>query len=491
MAFWDRMRAGIGQSTTLVGVNMAGGSAFPNNDGRGGVRYGSHASVTRAMQGSPSQHFVENVSCIVPWHWWARAAGDASSNTCGEMRRACAQILDARDNQWKWLYKDVTAGYGVTYENGRQGAVNSANVIFPGGGVSRVFPSGNQTWEIWPLETLGVPYPAETFWGAVNRDLVSNMRALCVCVQARKALIAPNGTNDLAAAKFGLQVGTDPHVGHQTGQRYIVSANPFVLTDNEGQGYPYKAYDGDYSAWELVTENWEWYGFVTGVNIPGQLTKKVGPIWGDWTWTPDWFLAPYQIDWADLQYLPAMDPDAGTTPAPAPAPAPAPVAAQAATWITAAGDNVWGSDVPVPVPDTDPPTPLAKPVLYALSSGPSPRTVVGSGMAGATVKLYVDGVYQSEAVVDGNGEWAASVVADPGTYEITAVQVIDLQASDPTDPVTLLVFADMVGVGNVYTSSARRFGRNRNRPEYQKPEPDPGSPILLAPFKTPKSWPSG
>lgn len=346
MAFFDRMIAGIGPSSTLAGVPLRGGTPFPNNNGRGGVRYGSHASVTRAMVGAPSQHFVDNVSCIVPWHWWGRAAGDNSTNSCGEMKRACAQILDARDNQWKWLYKDARPAYGTAYTNGRGGSTFAPNIQLLADGTARVTPQWNETWEVWPLETTGVPYPAKTFWGGVNRDLVSNMRALCVAVLARKALINPGGTNDLANARFGLQLGTDPHVAYQTGLRYIVWASPFVLTDTEGAGYPYKAYDGDFSAWELVTEEWEWYGFITGHGIPGQVTRNVGPIWGDWTWIPEWFEPPYQIPWSELQYLPPMDPDSGTTPAPTPAPTPVPAPAPALILVDASyrQKSVSGND---------------------------------------------------------------------------------------------------------------------------------------------------
>lgn len=439
MAFFDRMIAGIGPSLTLAGVPLKGGTPFPNNNGRGGVRYGSHASVTRAMVGAPSQHFVNGVSCIVPWHWWGRAQGDNSSNSCGAMRRACAQILDGRDDTWKWLYKEAVPGYGTAYTNGRGGSTFTPNLEIRPDGVVRVRPDWNETWEVWPLSTQGVAYPAETFWGGVNRDLVANMKALCVAVQARKELINPGGTNDLANARFGLQLGTDPHVAYQTGLRYIVTASPLVLTDTEGAGYPYKAYDGDFSAWEIVDEDWDWYGFITGYGIPGQQTRNVGPPWGSWDYIPEWFEPPYQIPWAELQYLPPMDPDGGTAPAPTPPPAPAPTppptlilvdsdyrVKDAGTDYASDQGGDPGGDTPRVLSLSVAPTSLVL-TRIGQSAQLTPTVTVEGGASqavtysktGASVSVSQSGLVTLEAA--GNATVKVASVADPSKFVLVPV----------------------------------------------------------------------
>lgn len=373
MAFIDKMIAGMGHSSTMSsGMTMQGGMSIPNNAGHGGTRFGSHAAVERALEGH-NQFFKQNWNSIVPWAWSAARYDHSSTNTCVEMRRMCVQIMDSND-QWQWLFKDLIPGYGIRKVRDEWNtSVYGLEDVDYSTGVVRVYPASNYTWEYWPLSTPGNPFTHYTFYGGVNRTLCAQAKSVCVSVQVRRALINPNTTDDRNNSRFVIQLGTDPHVYPKTGTRYITDGG--VTTDDWKIGYPYYVMDGDHSNWELITwDDWQWIGFVTGVNLPGQVTKTVGPPWGNYSWVPDWHQSPYQITYAELLANPVLDPDTGggsvpsptptpppaptPTPTPTPVPNPAPAVASEAAWTTVSGSVAYyDSDnvAPAPAPGGEPP----------------------------------------------------------------------------------------------------------------------------------------
>lgn len=366
MAFIDEMIAGIGPSFDVPsGMTMQGGQAIPNNNGRGGVRFGSQAAVEKAMEGH-NQFFEQNWNCVVPWVWTSTRSGHSSTNTCVETRRLCVQIMDS-NNQWQWLFKEAVPGWGKRMVgNNWSTEVYGLEDVDTSTGIVRTYPSNNYTWEYWPLADSSSPYNILTYYGAVNRTLTSQAKALCVAVQCRRALINSNTTDDRDDSRLVIQLGTDPQVHPRNGLRYISDSG--AQSDIEGQGYPYYAYDGDFSKWETITwDDWKWVGFVTGVGLPGQQTREVGPPWGQWTYIPEWFLSPYQITYSHLLDYPVLDPDVGgpsipnptptPTPAPTPVPNPAPASASTSSWVSATGSVVYydvDNEAPAPAPGGGP-----------------------------------------------------------------------------------------------------------------------------------------
>lgn len=441
MAFLDDMIFGLGVSPDIpLGTNMVGGQSIPNNNGRGGVRLGSHAAVVRSLQGH-NQHFANNWSAVVPWTWMCAAAGHASTNTAIQIRRMGVQLLDANYN-WQWLFKDSLPSYGIRKirDDGNTAVDSIANgyATIVGDAV-QMEPSGNYTFEHWPGDTPGVEFPSEAFWGAVNRGLCAQSRAKVVCVQCRLVLKNPGGTDDRAASWFGIQQGDDPHVGYQSGFRYITDGG--ILTDNPILGYPYVAYDGDFSHWRRITwSDWRWVGFITGVGLPGQETRTIGPPWGNYSTIPEWFLAPYQVTYQDLLDHPPLDPDGGTTEPPVEPPTPVgpPVAVVPAVWSLRSIANQYK----VPTPEV---TDIVGALIQVergetLTASFTASLSTGAAAAGATV----------DSIVVANG--ALATVTGPATADGSgqvALEVTGLALGVTTVTITVAGYSESFGISVV------------------------------------------
>lgn len=129
--------------------------------------------------------------------------------------------------------------------------------------------------------------------------------------------------------------------------------------------------------------------------------------------------------------------------------------------------------------------PVDLPEFYSLAPGFSPVTVMGSGIVGATVSLYLDDVLEDTEVVDGFGEWAIAVLRSPGSYDVTVTQTVGSKVSAAAGPVTLTVLAP--------SALPPTSGPTRSKAvikELPAPPVTAGDPAeIQAPFKTPKAWP--
>lgn len=138
--------------------------------------------------------------------------------------------------------------------------------------------------------------------------------------------------------------------------------------------------------------------------------------------------------------------------------------------------------------ESNAPIVVERPTFYALGPGLSPRTIMGSGQAGATVTLKVDGVVEDSEVIDQNGEWAIAVLRPPGTYSLTATQTYQGETSDEAGPVTMIVHQEQTPPPSS-GSSGRDAIRRSQSAGIEKPPITAGSPQRLqTPFKTPKRW---
>ena len=106
----------------------------------------------------------------------------------------------------------------------------------------------------------------------------------------------------------------------------------------------------------------------------------------------------------------------------------------------------------------------AVPTLIVGKSGVSPVVMVGTGVVGAEINIYVDGVLQSDTVeVDSDGVWSTSLDLDEGTYIINASQVVDGLNSSFSNTETLTVLAVGEG-GNRFRSGSGTGPRKAIRP---------------------------
>lgn len=132
---------------------------------------------------------------------------------------------------------------------------------------------------------------------------------------------------------------------------------------------------------------------------------------------------------------------------------------------------------------------IEPPEILPVSSGAGPRSVRGRGVAGATVRLYVDGAFTGTATVSANGDWAMSITGAVGAYALTADQVKDGAISALSAVRMVVIHADPpVGVGGGHRPSNLP---GRQNPPAEWPEwPKDEKPFeIVPPFRTPAAWP--
>jgi len=332
---------------------MANGARLRNSYGSGAsqVKVPSFAAMQAAMTGH-NAYFVNNFSASVNWLLVYAGAGHTSTNACVEARRAFCQVLDAND-VWQWAFVGLPLwGKRVLAADDDSGVVPATQTKLPGG-ILRFQPGpaiarpgesspGARGYELWPSDWDG-SNPAVSFYGAVNRSLFTQMKAICFGAQVRLALWNEDGVDDRAASRFVTQIGNDPHALPDVGMRYITDAG--VETNVFGGGYPYTVWDANSSRWRYVTNDWTWVTCVTADDLWGH-EADTPPPWSS-NWTPKWPYnksPTYAITTAELQANVPPAPPGETDPDPGGGGSETPVPTRG-SWFakTSNGDNAWNS----------------------------------------------------------------------------------------------------------------------------------------------------
>jgi lysophospholipase L1-like esterase len=205
---------------------------------------GSMDPAAEAVVGGVNR-FTTSAAAIVPWFWAYCAPGHASSNTCIEIRNGYAQGKRIGGG-WEWFFQGARMGapndYSPSLPRDQETGFGSYAVGWRDDGItSWIKPDGNWGVEVWPRDTdpsRGVL----TFVGGWNRDLMANAEAYAWGVQARLALINPNGVDDRAQARFLVKTGMDV-ASSLGGARY------------DRWGWPYGMMDGSSGRWKLLRSN--------------------------------------------------------------------------------------------------------------------------------------------------------------------------------------------------------------------------------------------
>lgn len=329
---------------------MANGARLRNSydSGASQVRVPSFAAIEAAMTGH-NQYFETNFSASVSWVLVYAGAGHTSQNACVEVRRAFCQVLDAND-VWQWAFVGLPVwGKRVLGSDDASGVVPGTQTKLPGG-ILRVQPGpaiirpgetspGARGYELWPSDWDG-SNPAVSFYGAINRSLFAQMKAICFGAQVRLALWDEGGVDDRAASRFVTQIGNDLYASPNPGARYITDAG--VTSNTYGAGYPYGVFDANASRWRYVTNDWEWVTCVTADDLWG-FEADTPPPWGNWT--PKWPYnksPSYAITTAQLQANVPPAPPGETETDPGGSPTPTPTRG---AWFakTSGGSNAWNS----------------------------------------------------------------------------------------------------------------------------------------------------
>lgn len=330
---------------------MANGARLRNSYGSGAsqVKVPSFAAMQAAMTGH-NAYFVNNFSASVNWLLVYAGAGHTSTNACVEARRMFCQVLDSND-VWQWAFVGLPLwGKRVLGSDDASGVVPATQTKLPGG-ILRFQPGpaiarpgesspGARGYELWPSDWDG-SNPAVPFYGAVNRSLFTQMKAICFGAQVRLALWDEGGVDDRAASRFVTQIGNDPHALPDVGMRYITDAG--VQTNMFGDGYPYTVWDGNSSRWRYVTNDWTWVTCVTADDLWGH-EADTPPPWSS-NWTPKWPYnksPTYAITTAQLQANVPQAPPGETETDPGGSPTPTPTRG---AWFakTSGGSNAWNS----------------------------------------------------------------------------------------------------------------------------------------------------
>lgn len=141
---------------------------------------------------------------------------------------------------------------------------------------------------------------------------------------------------------------------------------------------------------------------------------------------------------------------------------------------------------PPPPPPAGPPAP---PQVDAINPAVSPRRITGRGVPGAALTAFESDVEFAATTIDQVGDWAVSFVGSPGTYSFTATQEDALGESDPSDPVSFVILADVVP--DIPQSSPKKRHRHGQKDEEDPPAPTPAPATeraLRVPFRRPRRW---
>jgi lysophospholipase L1-like esterase len=198
--------------------------------------------------------FTTSAAAVVPWFWGYPAPGHASTNTCIEIRNGYAGAKRVGGG-WDWFFEGARMGapndYSPSLPRDQSTGFGTYAVGWRDDGItSWIKPDGNWGIEVWPVDTN----PSRgilTFVGGWNRDLMANAECYVWGVQARLALINPNGVDDRAQARFLVKTGMDI-ASSLGGARY------------DRWGWPYGMMDGSSGRWKLLRSNdWTHVGAVS------------------------------------------------------------------------------------------------------------------------------------------------------------------------------------------------------------------------------------
>lgn len=249
--------------------------------------------------------FVANVQSVIPWVWAFCQPGHASTNTCIELRNLFAQARHATQG-WRFFFQGARLGLpGNTSSAGSPfGSPRSGQRA--DGITTWICPDGSRGIEVWADDTVPsrgvVP-----FYGGRDRELMSNAQGFVVGVQARLALIDPNGPDDRAAARFGITVGED------FSREYASDADRY-----DRYGWPYTVMDGGSDMWEPLTST-EWTAITSAtIGRGGAGSTGANSHWEDPATPPP--LSPYAsaTPYNDIPTYSLSTDDLRATPPPVP-----------------------------------------------------------------------------------------------------------------------------------------------------------------------------
>lgn len=197
--------------------------------------------------------FVRDVQCVVPWLWIWPLPGNTATNTCLEVRNGFAQGRHSTRG-WEFFFQGARFGGANDYSASspaNTAAYGSPTVGLRSDGITSFYrPDGNTAIEVWPLDTSPSRGVIQ-FYGGRNRELLANSLAFCWGLQARLALINPNGVDDRANARFLVTCGAD----------YVTES---VVYRYDRIGWPLDAQDGGHDAWEdFRATNWTLIGSIS------------------------------------------------------------------------------------------------------------------------------------------------------------------------------------------------------------------------------------
>lgn len=302
---------------------MANGGVLRNSysSGASQVKGASFAGMQAAMAGH-NPYFIDNFNSSVNWLLVYPGLHHTSVNACVEVRHMFCQVLDSNDT-WQWVFSGLPVwGKRVLGSDDASGTVGTQTKL-PGGilkiqpGPAIALPSETESrargYELWPSDWDG-SNPAIPFYGAINRTLYAQMKAICFGVQVRLGLWDENGVDDRASAKFVAQIGNDPHANPNPGWRYISDAG--VVSNTLGQGYPYRVFDANAARWRYITSNnWTWVTCVTADDLWGY-EADTPPPWGNYStkWPYNKAASGYAITTAELNANVPLQPPGDVTP---------------------------------------------------------------------------------------------------------------------------------------------------------------------------------
>ena len=278
-------------------ADNGGAIPFPDSCARFNSFLGMRAALagygTTGEVGNDIYHFTDRVNAQAAWNWFGARTGHTATLSKIKVSKSFCLVLRESTRKWQVVYKGARV-LGTRWQNRTNlGDWGIGQDVATDGRATYVAPASGINYEMWPYRSVPEDNNITDFFGAINRELLADMRCWVVGCEA---LVEGS---DKANSRFIGTIGIDHYAtGGPGGARYWASGIPKWVADNAGAEWQNLRTDGQ-PQWVLAI------GCFPITRSKGRL-----PPWGNYDGTWIYSDPPtLGVSWDEILGNPPPNPD--------------------------------------------------------------------------------------------------------------------------------------------------------------------------------------